>query len=73
MIPRRFSKSPRRHAPHVWPSPRREPSAEALGGSAERLLRSSDVEADYIRQYKNDDNYDCVNVAIPGRTDEQYY
>jgi len=29
-------------------------------------------EAEYIRQYKNDDMYECVNKQIPCRTAKQY-
>ena len=29
-------------------------------------------EAEYIRQYRNDDMYECVNMCIPGRTDAEY-
>jgi len=29
-------------------------------------------EAEYIRQYKNDDMYDCVNICIPDRTKKEY-
>ena len=31
------------------------------------------IEAEYIRQYKLDDTYNCVNVGIPGRTTNEYY
>lgn len=30
-------------------------------------------EAEYIRQYKNDDMYECVNIFIPRRTVQEYY
>jgi hypothetical protein len=29
-------------------------------------------EAEYIKQYRNDDMYECVNMCIPGRTNKQY-
>ena len=29
-------------------------------------------EAEYIRQYKNDDMYECVNMCIPGRNRAEY-
>ena len=32
----------------------------------------SSKEAEYIKQYKNDDMYECVNMCIPGRTDAEY-
>jgi len=30
-------------------------------------------EAEYIKQYRNDDMYECVNINIPGRTSTEYY
>jgi len=30
-------------------------------------------EAEYIRQYKNDDMCECVNKNIPNRTSKEYY
>ena len=30
------------------------------------------IESDYIRQYKNNNEYNCVNVAIPNRTVKEY-
>ena len=31
------------------------------------------IESEYIRQYKNNDEYNCINVVIPNRTVKQYY
>ena len=31
------------------------------------------IEAEYIRQYQNDDKYNCVNICIPCRYGQQYY
>ena len=31
------------------------------------------IESEYIQQYKNNDEYNCVNIVIPTRTAEEYY